>query len=387
MDAKHDNHARFLRIWGWTITLALALTILFNYAMDPYGLLDTPRHKGFNAKKPLAPSHVRIAKPYQVVTFAPKTLNSGNSRPEIGLDPANSCWEASERPVFNIGLPGSGIYQQARIIQHALAGGSVQQVFWGLDFVDFHTRHEGIVNRWEEGNSHLEFEKRLRVTPDGNPNPSFSWRRLTEHFQTLVSLTALKDSLATLLAQRDPYSSDIRRDGFNPARDYLGIIRWEGQPVLFEQKWKELEKMFSRSNLSIYAGNDRWSPEFESVERLLKFAAARKVRVTLFINPYHESYLDIIEASGHQPAFQEWKVRLAELAQDHGTALWDFSLRNSITGEDVPDTGGKKSIMRWFWEPAHYRKTFGDLMLSLMLGRACAPELPPEKIGRRLTPE
>jgi len=387
MNTGANDHAHFLRLWLGTVALVLTLAILFNYSMDPYGLFDTPRREGFNARKPLAPSHVRMAKPYQVVSFMPRTLIAGNSRPEIGLDPANSCWETSERPVFNVGLPGSGIYMQARTIQHAIAAGNIQQVFWGLDFADFLKPHEAIMNRWENGQARLEFEERLLVNPDGSSNPSFSLKRIKDHFQTLVSLSTLKDSLATLLAQDDPYSANIRRDGFNPARDYLKIIRWEGQRVLFDQKRRDLKSMFGRPNLSLYAGNDHWSPEFESVENLLRFAIERKVHVTLLINPYHEDYLDIIETSGYQSTFKEWKKRLTQIARNHGTVLWDFSLHNNLTREEVPQAGDKKTIMRWFWEPAHYRKTFGDLMLSLMLGRACAPELPTMEIGRRMTPK
>src|SRR5690606_22721103 len=61
----------------------------------------------------------------------------GNSRPEIGIDPALGCWRDAERPVYNLALPGAGLAMQFDYLRHALAGGRVAQVLIALDFADF----------------------------------------------------------------------------------------------------------------------------------------------------------------------------------------------------------------------------------------------------------
>ena len=387
MRMRAKEHQRFLHIWVATLLATLFTAALFNFLVDPYGLFDSPRWKGFNQVKPLAPSHVRLTKPYRVLAHAPHTLIAGNSRPEIGIDPANTCWDPQQRPVYNLSLPGSSVYMQARNIQHAVSKGNVEQVYWGLDFLDFLGvwGERGYRNPWENTHNRREFETRLRINADGEPNLDHTRTKLADHLKSLVSLTTLKDSIATVLAQDQPNSADIRSDGFNPARDYLDIIRWEGQSVLFKQKNANLYENFSRPGLDIYAGENHWSPQFESVKRLLEFAREYGVQVTLFINPYHRDYLQIIDETGHDRHFQEWKQSLADLAGQYEVRLWDFSLDNTFTSEAVPEAGQKKRMMRWFWEPAHYRKEYGDLMLSLMLKRNCTKMPAAPEIGERLT--
>lgn len=374
MTAIFEQHRRYIQLWFAGLLTLLISTALFNYFVDPYGLFDTTRITGFNAVKPSAANHVRMAKPYQGYNFAPNTVIAGNSRPEMGLDPLNGCWPAEEQPVFNMSLPGSSVYMQARSLQHLIAKGTITHIFWGLDFLDFLGTHQGEKNPWESSNSRTEFEQRLRVNADGSENPVFKWKRMEDHFDSLVSLDTIKDSLGTIFSQRNPNISTIRRDGFNPARDYLDIIAWEGQSILFRQKNNELQKMFSRPGLKLYQDGMNWSQQFESVDRLLGIAEQKKIQVTLFINPYHADYLSTLNATGHWLDFETWKRHLLSLATKHGTTLWDFSYITSFITEKVPPPGDKKTMLKWFWEPAHYKREYGNMMLSRMLDRSCDSE-------------
>ena len=379
-------HGRFLSLWLIILFLLLGAVGLFNWVVDPYGLFDSHRIEGFNALKPTAADHLRVAKPYQVTAFSPRTVIGGNSRPEMGLDPGNACWAESDRPVFNMGLPGASVFQQARFLQHALDNQKTRQVFWGLDFIDFMGPHEGPSNRWKATTRVSSFEKRLKIGRDGQPNGIWKWQSMKDHFQALFSLNTLEDSMATIIAQGDPHASDMRRDGFNPARNYMDIIHWEGQWVLFAQKRKELEEIFSRPDLTLYEKEREWSWQFESVRRLLKHAASKNVRVVLFINPYHLDYLKIIHAKEHWKAFESWKHRLTAVAHEADVELWDFSVIDERTMEAVPPRGNRRKIMQWFWEPAHYRRELGDVMLSRMLDRPCTFE-ETGHFGHRLLPQ
>ncbi len=386
MKSTESHHKQYLSIWGLTLALLLAAVIFFNFLVDPFGLFDTVRINGFNARKPAAATHARTAKLYQVLRYAPKTLIGGNSRPEMGLDPASACWPKDNHPIFNLGLPGSSTFMQARILQHALASGKINQVFWGVDFIDFYSPHADRPDPWQQPHGRTVFEKRLQVDRDGSTNPRYPWQKMIDHFQAVASLDSLKDSLITIFRQNDPYAPTIRRDGFNPASDYLDIIRWEGQWVLFAQKQRELEKSFSRPGLKLFRAGSRTSPQFESVRQLIEYANQYDTKVTLFINPYHINYLTTIANLGHWQAFETWKRRLTTMAANAGVTLWDFSTIHPITTEPVPPRG-KQTIMRWFWEPAHYRKELGELMLSRMLQRDCGNDNQPSLFGYRLTPE
>jgi hypothetical protein len=151
----------------------------------------------------------------------------------------------------------------------------------------------------------------------------------------------------------------------------MDIIKWEGQSVLFQQKNRDVSKMLSRPGLILFQGESSWSTDFESVRRLLQFAQKNKVKVVLFINPYHSDYLASIELAGLWPEFEHWKSNLTILTDEFNVELWDFSGINPLSTEQVPEPGDKTTILEWFWEPAHYRSEYGDLMLSRMLQQPC----------------
>ena len=371
MPESRQPYRKYLQLWLVVVLAFLCLMAVLNYLVDPYGMFDTVRIQGLNASKPAADTHVRLAKPYQVAGFAPHAIIGGNSRPEMGLNPANTCWPDDLRPVFNLALPGANVYMQARMLQHAIVGSDTRLVLWGLDFLDFLNRHASTSHplQWPPGRT--EFEDRLKVNADGSENRGYSKKKLQDFLQTLFSLDTVKDSLKTLSGQANLHSSSVRRDGFNPALDYLDIIEWEGQGVLFQQKNREISRMFSRSGIELFQGESRWSPDFESVRKLLKFARNHNVTVVLFINPYHADYLLTIDLAGRWPQFESWKRKLTSLANEFGIELWDFSGINSLSTELVPAPGDKQTTLKWFWEPAHYRMEYGDLMLGRMLQSTC----------------
>jgi hypothetical protein len=289
----------------------------------------------------------------------------------MGLDPNNTCWPQDLHPVFNIGLPGSGVYMQARMLQHAIAGNDVKIVLWGLDYLDFISMDESTSDQWRWPPQRKPFEDRLMVNADGSENPDYNVKIWRDYLNTLFSLDTLKDSLKTLFGQANIYSSTLRRDGFNPALDYLDIIASEGQSVLFQQKNDDISKMLSKPGLKLFQGDSLRSPDFETIRRLLQFSDKHRVKVLLFINPYHADYLASLELAGRWPEFESWKRQLTTLATEFNVELWDFSGINPLSTEQVSAPGDKTTTLKWFWEPAHYRKEFGDLMLSRMLRRYC----------------
>lgn len=371
MAISRQHYQQFLWAWLAALVMFLCTTAALNYLVDPYGLFDSERIEGFNAIKPTAANHVRMAKPYQIISFLPKTVIAGNSRTEMGLDPLNDCWSEEQRPVFNIGLPGASIYIQTRTLQHATLENDSKLVLWGLDFLDFLGAQKGgsDPNHWPVRKA--AFEDRLRVNADGSENFSFVWKRLEDQLGALFSLDTLKDSFHTLLKQKNHRTSSIRRDGFNPAFDYLDIITWEGQGVLFQQKNQNLARRFTRPGLKLYQEDTQWSKDFENVRRFLLFAKKNEMRVVLFINPYHADYLSLLELTGLWPMFEAWKLQLTDIADTFEVELWDFSGINALSIEQAPVLGDKTSTLQWFWEPAHYKKEYGDLMLSRMLKLRC----------------
>jgi len=361
-----------------TLIIAGILVLLvstFNVLIDPYAVFGTPRIAGLNEFKPFAGDRGRVGKLYQVLRLAPKGLIVGNSRPEMGLSPDNVCWPASARPVYNISLPGESVYRQVRYAQHALVAGPVRALVMGVDFLDF--LNAGPLpadpGAWPPTYADVDAEP-FAVDPDGRPVSGFLWVRLADYIKAAVSLNAFGHSLATLARQSDEVVPTRTTTGFNPAEGiYLPIIRAEGQLVLFEQKDRELAKRLTGAQWRLFAQGETWSPDFEALRRLIRKSRADGAETVLFINPYHAEYLALLDKAGLWPQFEMWKRWLTVLARAEGLPLWDFSGINGYSTESVDALPARGASLEWFWEPAHYRRELGDLILA-NIWRAYCPQ-------------
>ena len=367
------SHARYFKFFLGSFSLVCLVVAGTNYSVDPYALFGTPEVNGFNKIKPTAYTRTRIAKPYQQLRHNPQTLIGGNSRPEMGLDPSSKCWLKSEQPVYNAGVTGAGLYRQTRILQQAMESGRVKRVLLGLDFQDFLVHPVAAINYESWPSQPFEFETRLTHQADGSPNTKYTYTWIQDRMTGLFSLDALTDSITTVSSQNDAHADTQLANGFNPARGYLKIITTEGQAVLFSQKNKSVLRRMSDPNLAIYQAGGEWSTEFEILRRFLRRANYLSVDVVLFINPYHAEYLASIQLVGKWPLFNTWKRAIFQMSREEGhVPLWDFNTFDGYSTEPSPALGDLSNSMRWFWEPAHYRRELGELMLARMLGRECA---------------
>jgi hypothetical protein len=361
---------RYIWLFSSTLLVLLIFASSINYLIDPYGLFDTPRIDGINKLKPGATSRDRIVKPYMVDSFQPRTLIVGNSRPKMGIDPSNSCWPTNYRPIYNMGLPGAGVYMLSRHIQHAAASNTLQNIYWGLDFVDFLNKENNFqLGDWPPAAE--TFEERLRINADGSANSKYAIKRIKDYFGILLSIDTLNDSVHTLLSQSNHNAETVRRDGFNPAREHLDIMALEGQGLIFKQKNIALINMFSKYDNTLLLTKEQNSLQYESIRQILQMAKIKGINIVLFINPYHSDYLTIIRQAGKWDQFLLWKRQLTKLAEEFNAPLWDFSGFNYLSNIQPPETADKKALLQWFWEPAHYRKQYGNLMLTQMLNAPC----------------
>lgn len=344
-----------------------------NWRIDPYGIFGAHQVSGLNVLKPFAGDRGRIAKLYQVQRMKPRGLVIGNSRPEMGLDPDHACWPGSVRPVYNIALPGLSVYRQVRYAQHAIAVGTVSSLVMGLDFLDFLVPpgRGGDPRQWP-----IEaLEARTLLTDaNGQKQIGFDIQKAKDYSKAALSLDALIHSVGTVWRQSSRFNSTRTAAGFNPADGfYIPIVQSEGTEVLFAQKNRLVMKILTARRWAIYQGPTSWSTEFEAVQRMLRQSRDKGIQVKLFINPYHAEYLASIDIAGLWPLFEEWKRRLLTIASEEGNVpLWDFSAFDQFSTEPVISLAKTGEGLKWFWEPAHYRKELGDIMLANLWGPQCA---------------
>ena len=381
-DAK--SHKRFLLTMGATFLLLCLCAAGFNYLVDPYGLFGSPRVTGFNELKPTASERVRVTKPYMATRAKPRVVIGGNSRPEIGLNPQSPCWKDIDQPVFNTAIPGADVFMQVRYVQHAVESGQARRILFGVDFLDFLVDSRKATKEADWDRLGRSYEGRLRPG-SGTSGMPVSIQQAEDILSGLFSMAALGDSIMTLAAQHDPHSATRREDGFNPAQDYLPIIRNEGQAVLFTQKNAEVGKRLRQDDLGVLDANGGQALPLLALRHLLQWAKSRDIEVVLFINPYHSDYLVQIETSGKWKVFEQWKRQLTAAADEYAVPLWDFNAFDRYSTETPPPPDDRQGVLQWYWEPAHYRAELGDLMLEAMLGRSCGKgsNLPP--FGARIS--
>ena len=365
-------YARYLKILLFALLATVAAVAALCISVDPYGYFGVPRIQGFSAVKPASSTRNRTVKPRTAKRSGARTWILGNSRPELGLNPESQSWLEGNRPVFNLSMPGSDIREQASYGMLALDQPNTRAVYWGLDLVDFLDR------RVAGPGCHRSAT--VSLPPSAADRSGLT--ALRDSALAIWSLRAVIDSLWTVASQHRVYVADRTELGFNPAKDFWFPIKGEGQALLFKLKNEEMRGRLVDRDLRLHAPGCNWSMDLELLLSTILAFKAKGVRTTLFINPYHQDYLDILHEAGLWPAFELWKRELTGLASNADATLWDFSGPGPGRDDSVAEVP-RGGAMPWYWEPAHYRQELGELMIARMAGErpAGAPDF-----GVRLTP-
>jgi hypothetical protein len=360
----------------YTILMALffmvfaACTVVINYLIDPYLMLGVERREGLNQGKVAINEHVRMSKAYHPTFGKWDTLIVGNSRVEMGINPTHRCFTAAGARVYNLGLPGAGVREQLEYALNIIYAQPVQRVYLSIDFVDFLLRRDrpapGVEIDWSKNTG------RLRYAFDGSGNNEYTWTSLVDHYRTLFSLDALISSIRTMALQ-SPGQSDRDDQGFNPGNDFRTSVAIEGPHALFAQKMHMLRKKYSQG-WSLRYEDGSLSVDFAVLDKFLDITDAMGIRVIIFTNPFHEQFWQVLKDEKLFGQHQEWLEIITNGLRRRGgdnVEFWDFSADSSYIHEPVPDVGAKHEPVKWFWEPAHYRRELGDLMLEAMIKESC----------------
>ena len=222
MKTTSRDYQRFLLALCACLALGVLASIALVVIVDPYGLYGVVDRPGFNAVKPgLSRYQVQI-KQAHAVRLHPRVIILGNSRAEIGLDPAAPAFAAAHGAVYNLAIPGTGLGTSSHQLTQLLAAGlKPTTVILGIEFMDFLA---------------------LKSPPASTAKPGATpfWQ-----FDALFSLASVKDALHTLRIQHDAEAATLSADGFNPLRDYGTHVRNDGYHKMFTQrarKRRHLEK-------------------------------------------------------------------------------------------------------------------------------------------------
>lgn len=321
------------------ITLSLLVAVCsFNRIIDPYGLFWSPVYDGINKKKTLATNRARVTKELYIKNLNPEIVLIGNSRIEMGFNAKNSVFIGQQ--VYNFASPGLSFDTQIARAYYAMEGISgLKEIYLSLDFIDFLL----YADKAEKSEPKL-------ITADSNGTISY-----------YLSLQTTVDSLKTLFTQ-ESIANNIDVNGTHIPEDYINIIKYEGITQLYKQKLQQIKRIMEDPRIRIH---DKlgYSPHFELLSAFLSSAKEQGISVKAFINPYQITYLHVIADAEKMTLFDNWKIELTRRFSDSGTPLVDFSGISEFTLEHV-SYKNNNTIPAYFWEPAHYTATLGDIMLE-----------------------
>lgn len=326
-----------------TLTLFPVLSIgLFNIAVDPYGVINSPTFPGINKSKIEYPTHDRLFKAIEIIRLKPTIVFLGSSTTQFGLDASNIRF-GSNTTAYNLGLQNASIYELKRYFQHARANQpKLKTIVVGLDLFMFKSSKK---------NNPTFKEERLEKTNISLP----------DFLDSIFSLNALNSSIKTLKTNLNaPTSPNVFINGMLRV-DEKGPI--PGSLKRFTQF------------LGLRRTSDHFSEErLTQLKEIVDTCKQRGIDIKLFISPSHAMQGEGSRTAGSWSEFEQWKRELVKIAP-----VWDFSGYNSITTEPVSND------MRNYYDSMHYRKEVGDLVLNRMF--SYREETVPADFGVLITPD
>jgi hypothetical protein len=371
-------------IAGSMMLAIMAMIMLFNAVIDPFGMYRLADWPGVNLRKPAISQHLRLAKAYEVQRMAPRAIVLGTSRSHVGLRMTHPAWSVAPR--YNLAFDGATTREMYAYLIHAQSLRPLTQVILGLD-------------SW-----HLS-ESPSGTRPGFDPDILHDSSYLLSHARAagadgriLVSIHTLAASLQTIRDQENTEPEWLTPDGQRLGDAFFhraGELFHEDSPRAYFDAYDREEIRWRRPRTSLPASPaapaDPAGSSLNWIYRMIGFCRANNIDLRIYITPGHAHQLEMTAASGDWRRLEKAKRELvAYLAADaqrypHQPAipLWDFSGYSSITTESLPPHGGNAE-MRYYWDSSHFKENVGDWVLDRMLSGPSHQRRPPADFGVQL---
>ncbi len=351
----------FLRSWLISVLSLGMIAVALNLIVDPYDIFGIPRIPGISQLKPGSKNHAQVTKPYQLARRRPATVIIGPSSVHIGIDASAAEWPVSMRPVYNYAIPGAYATRVSlATLREAIAVGGIRNAVVFLDFPNYFDTEKTVPTEQEDG-------RRYRLRADGTPNPDRQLRVAEDMFLSLATMGALTDSLRTIAGQRNLIQLDLAPDGSSNEADFIREARSNGMHDLFAQK-DAFEAKRAEEVVPVMAQWHGPFPNLDVVAAIIDLARANHIKLTLVLAPHHADAMELYWRNGLWPRVEQLKGQLAGMAARGGAELWDFIDYSAFNTDAVPRAGDRRTPTSWFWEPTHFKRQLGEVMIQRMFG-------------------
>jgi hypothetical protein len=310
----------------------MSTMVLSNYIVNPFNIFEPNPNATFNRYKKNIISD-RITLFYELSYVKPKTLMVGSSR--IGYFKDNVIEKYVKKPIFNLSLAGSSVYEQVQYIKYSINNFNLNEIVWSLDFYAFN--------------------------PDKKPYNGYSDERLNKHiylddyFTALMSYRTFERSLKTI---KDNKASDKSIFSYLVERNQYSDL--QGQTLKKEQIYKNIKITLDEyKNIDNFLKSKSFkdpksiNKKLQLVKEVVLLCKEKNIKLTVYTSPTYIAHLDLIDEMGLTETFKYWKKELAKI-----THYTDFCYRNDITknimnfrdsSHTISDTG--KLIFKKIYNP------------------------------------
>lgn len=330
-----------------------------NVIIDPFYRFDLVSIPGFNAQRSVFAYQGRMGKAENICRVRPEQIAIGGSKIEVAIDPRSPAWGRGS--VYDMGLAGMPLSEMYQTLMFVARVSQLKRAVVGLDFMQFNQLREDVVYKTEVVDFNAD-----RIS--GSCAHAF-----LHDWNLLIGPQAAKFALHTIRSQRRETGGwkgigRILPDGDLTTGGYFAILFDDlGYRSKFPIAYEPHIDGFGGWGQEEYYVEKIWRPgpkhtyqfggTFEVFRTMLRFARTHDIDMRLFTEPLHARMLLAIQDAGLWPQFEEWKRRISEIAAEEGFPLYDFEAFSPIT----EDQG-------YWWEPSHYRKSAGDMLLRRVLG-------------------
>jgi hypothetical protein len=373
---------RFCFVWFTVVLVLTALVGAVDALIDPYLVIGAPRIAGLNAVKPESETHTKLVKDYLIARVQPAGLLLGDSKVDIGLDPDSPSWPEDAKPVFNYGIPGTGVRDALINLRRAIELGTISRGLVLIELEEFMTPADTTI-----------------AQPPGPAATTLSGLQgIGQHANDVLlatlSLDALRASVVTVAAQGRRDVADISFAGASSEGGFRGVVAADGYDALFLQKDSYLTKRMKRLAEALRARPEAGLGSLDAVTDMIVLCRQQGIALDLAIAPFHADFLEALDHAGLWPRYEQAKKELTRLVAAEGgntARLWDFIGYDAYSTELVPgpsDRGGSMRT-RWFWEPSHFKRVLGEKILATIYrgGADYGVRLTPDMIGAHLEAE
>lgn len=342
------NYRKFCKIWWGCVVIGIILMSAALIAVDPIGLFNTPRIKGFNHNKVKESSYIYMFKPYQVKRADAKVILIGTSRVYVGMQSTIAGYK--DEQVYNLGCGNLSLKNAESLLDYVYADNTPEAVFIGLDFFQFSKEY------YEDMPSGYS-EQRLRNLAGASENR--------------VLLEAFKDSFNVISTVIPTVKSSIK----NQEESDAWVRGWHKQ-------WGSLREnnkggFYTELDINVvrYGNFDLDERAFQTLERIAKKSREKGVKLYVFFNPLGCDLRSMIYSLKLNDEMGLVKTRVANIFGK----VYDFSFVNHMTIN-------RKDYL----DASHFNDSVGEKMKANMLADKDSDIcfiLTPENVETMLTKE